>query len=597
MWKRQTHILLVLVLALIMLFTACTEQGSDDPFSCYTFDWQGNKILGYERDEDGVWYLFVPSSQSLSELVLHYEGNIKKTSSGDLNKKTQTLSNAFETNGDKITLTTKQRSEITVVVMQSKLPSVQITLKDTTLDTIHLDKDKKYKENTIFITDPIGNNNLTVEDSVEIKGRGNSTWTLYEKKAYQIKFDEKTSVLGMPKAKKWVLLSNASDDSMIRNQLIYRMASQMDMPYVPSFEYIDLWIDGEYLGTYLIGEKVELGSSRLHLSDSKGVLFEHDEGFYAEEKYWFLSDYLQRHFALKESVEEDDENIILSAMNEFSESVDNFLAYMYETPSSQITIEDLSAWIDVDSFVKYYLINEYSLNKEGFVSSFYWYKDGPDDVIHLGPIWDFDTCIGLDGTVNTESFGHGHTLFSYLLAVPEFYQRTLELKDTYMYLFTDMTSNIDILYDEIVDSAEMNYLRWDVLGKTNPKSTTANFCDTYEDAVDSVRRWLEGRETAFIVPKVYTATCIVSDDCSQMQLYFHDEQEHSGLRFAVWSDDNAQDDLKWYNATQNNFGVWCCTVDLTQHNSSGIYQITVYPTDSNEILGAGRAYISQQPKQ
>ena len=133
--------------------------------------------------------------------------------------------------------------------------------------------------------------------------------------------------------------------------------------------------------------------------------------------------------------------------------------------------------IDVKSFAKYYLINEYVLNRESFATSFYWYKDGPDDVIHLGPIWDFDTCIGNDGVEFTENYGDEHILFRHLLASPEFYQLTQELYEQYKPLLENMSRDADAVKAYIEGSAEMNYIRWDTLGTTNPKNNIA-FCDT-----------------------------------------------------------------------------------------------------------------------
>ena len=87
---------------------------------------------------------------------------------------------------------------------------------------------------------------------------------------------------------------------MMRTQLVYRMADNLGMTYVPSFRYVDLWIDGEYRGTYMLGEKAEIGSSRLDLQEDTGALFEHDETFYQEEDYWLYSTMLEKHFVMKE---------------------------------------------------------------------------------------------------------------------------------------------------------------------------------------------------------------------------------------------------------------------------------------------------------
>lgn len=567
--------------------TAPSEAAAE--FSCHTYDTQGHILNGFWSDKDQMWYLFVTSTQEIGDVQVHFTGKVITASAGVLDAENAVVTEAFVSVGDLLELTEENGTVHRIRVLQSSLPSVYVDLEGTTLEDIHADKDKKHKNNSIYIMDPEGIWDLTVENSLEIKGRGNSTWREYDKKAYQIKFNDKTDVMGLGEAKKWVLLANASDDSMMRTQLISQMAENMDMAYVASFRYVDLWIDGEYLGTYLLGEKVEPGDSRLNLTNDAGALFEHDEDFYLDEDYWFLSKALNRHFVLKEIVEEEDE-IIQSAMTDFELSVDELALYLYTTPPEEVTLEELSTMIDVDSFIKYYLINEYALNRESFSTSFYWYKDGPDDVIHLGPIWDFDTCMGNDGEPNTESYGENHVLFRYLLASPEFYARTMELWELYHDDLEAMTDNVDVIREEIGASAEMNYIRWDVLGKPNPKGG-ADFAPTFDAAADNLETWLEGRETGFRVVRSKVATSVVSEDCSQMTIHFRDDVDYEKIMIAVWSWEDGTDDMGWYPAEQNLDGSWTCTVDLGNHNSAGIFYFNVYTDDQTTILATGRNYV------
>ena len=576
-------VLLICIPALIM------EASAQADFACFAYDGQGRVLDGYWSETDETWYLFVTSTQSIADTDLHYTGSILSASAGTVDAENGVITGAFAQSGDRVELTADDGTVYTVSMMQSSLPSVYIDLEGTTLEKIHADKDKKHKGNSIHIMDPAGENDLTVESTVEIKGRGNSTWREYEKKAYQIKFDDKTSVMGMGKAKKWILLANASDDSMMRSQLVYSMAQNLEMDYVTSFEYVDLWIEGEYRGTFLLGEKVELGSSRLDLEQDSGALFEHDEDFYLDEDYWFLSKILNRHFTMKEIVEEE-EVFIEEAISTFDDSLTEFVEYLYETPSDEITLESLSAMIDVDSFAKYYLINEYTLNRESFSTSFYWYQDGAQDVIHLGPIWDFDTCMGNDGEPNTASYGDTHVLFHYLLAVPEFYDRTQELLELYREDLEGMTEDVDVLQAQIASSAEMNYLRWDVLGKPNPKGG-ADFYPTFDQAAAALKTWLAGREEAFQVTRTSTVTGVVSEDCYEMEVAFRDGQEYDRVVFAVWSQEGGNDDIAWHIAQQDAQGTWRSTVDLSNHNTAGIYYINAYINDQEVLVGSGRTYV------
>ncbi len=479
-----------------------TQQSAVQPdeamaqLPCFTYDDGGRVIQGYYAPQDGVNYLFVPSTQAMGDVVIHVgDADIADASAGVLDAQSSTVAGAFANSGDTVALTGADGTVYTVAAMQSTLPSVYIDLQDTTMADIHADKDTKHKGNSIYISTLDGAYDLAVEDSVEIKGRGNSTWAGYEKKPYQIKFDDKTSVLGMGEAKKWILLANAGDDTMMRNQLVYRAAAQMDMPYVTQFEYVDLWIEGDYRGTFLLGEKVELGSSRLDLQQDTGALFEQDIFFYEEEDYWFRSDVLGTEFVLKEIVEEEEETIAI-AMEDFHTSLDALMQYVKDTEPRDITLTQLSSMMDVDSFVKYYLINEYVLNWESLFTSCYLYKDGVDDVIHFGPIWDFDTCLGNNDTGYKEMFGDDHDMYKLFLSIPEIYQRVEELLLQYQPVLHAIADDIAVLQAQIADSASMNYVRWDTLNGLNAKNDYYMY-PTFDEAVDALQVWLIGRTEAF----------------------------------------------------------------------------------------------------
>lgn len=586
-----------LILITFLLGRSLLERITEGPeqtqslFGCSTYDTHGNLLKGCWSEKDQVWYLFVTSDQPVSEAVLHYVGEVQHVSSGMLHAQEGIVTGAFSQSGDRLELQLSDGRTQSVVLLQSTLPSVHIRLGKTTLERIHLDKSEKYQGNSIYLMDPGGEYDLTVEGTMEIKGRGNSTWTLCEKKAYQIEFREETSLMGMGEAKKWVLMANASDDSMLRTKLIYDMAENLDMAFVPGMEFVDLWIDGEYRGLFLVGEKVELGSSRLNLTSNYGALFEHDDLFYTEEDYWFRSDTMGRYFVLKEIVEENGQ-IITSAMDSFKGSVEELINYLYATPSRQITLEDLSARIDVDSFAKYYLVNEYVLNNDSIVTSFYWYQDGPEDVLHLGPIWDYDTSMGNDGRAYSTFSVREHILFRYLLAIPAFYERTLELWEEYEPYFAALPENARQLKAEVDASAEMNYKRWDVLGKPNPKGGQ-DFSPTYEEAVSTLCSWLEGRQTAFAVEKIVVVNGTVSDDCSVMDICFADDMPHDSVRFAVWCMESEQRKVFWYDAVQDASGNWTAQVDLARHAGAGMYGIDAYADGSAFPASFGFSYVKE----
>lgn len=590
MRRRMVKGLLMWIAVVLCVMTAY----ADDTFSCAATDEQGNVIHGYYDEEDAQWYLFLTNKVSIPEMDVELRGEVSSADRGTLDQKTNTLRNAFAESGDSVTLQLAGGETEKITVMQSALPSMYIELNGVTLDEVHQDKDVKYNGTQVTVTD-IANtkNNLHVAD-VTFKGRGNSSWACYEKKGYQLKFDKKTSVLGMAKAKKWVLLANASDDSMMRNQLAFDLANQLGMPYVPDNAYIDLWINGDYRGTYLVCEKVEIGSSRVDLKDPKGVLMEQDEAFYADEDIWIQNDGTGQHFVLKESVTEDDQSVIQEAVQGFDDALNEFMNYLSVTPDGDITLDALSQYIDVDSFLQYYLVNEYTLNRESASTSFYWYKDGDSDVLHLGPVWDFDTCMGNDLN-DTESYKimHicSHIVFQRLLSISAVQD---EIKKLYEYsnpVFKETSVKIDALYKSLQGSANMNYTRWKVLiNGFSGKGTF--FAASYREATENLKNWLDNREENFPLEDTLqhlrqTAVCI-DEECGKLDLTFKGADDCKDLWFVIWSEVDGRDDIIWHKAIRRAEDVWDCEVDLSQHHSTGVYNIHIWGGN------AGKATAFQQ---
>ena len=560
---------LLAALLLTVLLTATAFAGDND-FRCWTVDARQWTNQGCRSEQDGMWYLFLPQDESPADTVLSFSGRVTAASAGALDREGGTLTGAFA-DRDRVTLTLEGGRTETVCLRQSSLPSLRLTLNGTTLDQIHQDKDVKYPGNDLVLTD--GDDVLT--GAVEIKGRGNSTWREYAKKPYQIKFSKKTSVLGMPAAKKWILLANASDDSMIRTRLVYDAAEQMGFPFVTEYQYVDLWIDGQYLGVYLLGEKAEIGKGRLNLQDPAGAMFELDNGFATDEDHYFFEGRLNSYFALKEIVEEDDGHI-QQAMTNFQTAMTRLTTALTSQGWENLSLSQLNAMIDVDSLARYYLMNEYVLNGESFFTSFFWYQDGASDVLHVGPLWDFDTCMGNKNEKVTDyNASSTSVLMKKMLNIPAFYQRVQELYTRYKPVLTGMAGQVDGLRDEIGVSADLNYLRWSTLGTANPKPGGTPFAPTYDEALSRVRTWLTGRANAF-TPTVRPQQLGYYFNASRTVMYLtYSAPSQTSLRFAVWGQQDGQNDLHWYQAKQQN-GRWVAEVPLINHQETGTYMVHVY---------------------
>lgn len=387
------------------------------------------------------------------------------------------------------------------------LPSVKITLKEHSLEELNENgKDVIYDGSRVTFLGPEANQTYT-DSGAEIKGRGNSSWKM-PKKSYQIKLSSQKSLFGMEAAKKWLLISNYADASLMRNRLMYDLAGQL-MDHVPDSCYVDLWINETYLGNYLLCEKVEIAEGRIDLKNQKGLLAEIDNFYYYEENESFQSQVSGSHFVLKDSKADDlekEDSIAREAFLEFEDYINRFEALLYKKDKDW---EQIFAMIDTESFIKYYFLEELAANSDSCRTSVYLYKDGPEDKLHMGPVWDFDKAVGYsmrgkyggnptaDYVRDIEEYmgtGKDVTWYSELFQIPEFREEAKTLyREQIEKVFSTSGDLIDSYFTEIRLSAKKNYETWDI-------SDIPLHCDhdpyeytAWEDSVDDLKQWTESR--------------------------------------------------------------------------------------------------------
>ena len=325
MIKKKLSITLPLILVCVstalFIFCASVVQADELPENvmfAVTHNMGGEPIGPYYDFEadGGTRYLFLPGGAG-EELKIHYSGDITEVSEGQLDTGARTITGTMEA----FIASLSDGREVPVVIRRSKIPSLEISLNDS-LDDVHKDKDMISTGATTVLTDPSdpGSNFVSAGDC-EFKGRGNSSWEVYDKKGYQLKLGEARMVLGMDRAKTWVLLANASDPTLLRNKLVFDITRQMDLTFAPEGEFVDLWINGDYRGVYLLTEKVQIGPNRLDLTSGHGIIAEFDNAFYNNEIYF--QDYFGNYFTLKDSADPEGLNDFLK----FQEAVDT-LGYL-----------------------------------------------------------------------------------------------------------------------------------------------------------------------------------------------------------------------------------------------------------------------------
>jgi len=470
-----------------------------------TPDGDFSAVVGYRdseikswRSDEGIFYLFLPGDISLPALTFSCSGiRIRSTDHGSFDQKSGTVTGAFAESGDAVTITSENRQDYNVVALQADLPGVMIELSDTTLETVNAGlKDTEYEGSAVMFVDREGS--ADTYENVVLKGRGNTSWEQAAKKSYQLVFEEDTGVFGMEPAGKWILQANAFDETMMRNEIAFRASRRMGMPFTMDFVYANVWVDGMYIGTYYVGEKVELGEGRVGLSDPEGILVELDKAYYGQNEYWFETDYDV--FGVRGAVSEEH---VEDAVGQFDSLYDGVYTYLEKTDPAAVSEEELSKYIDIDSFVRMYFLLDFFRNTDSYLSSTYFYLDGEEDVIHFGPVWDYDCSMGNPASPDkADPDGNDYEnglLISLLLKTDCFAERVREYFNSNKEVFEDTLEDCDLLYRELLPAAAMNYTRWEyALGADHSnqygvKRDIGAFHDTYEDGYLYLKNWLSER--------------------------------------------------------------------------------------------------------
>ncbi len=399
-----------------------------------------------------------------------------------------------------------------VFLYSEHIPAVFIETESGTSDQINSDKNIK-EPGTIKVLEPDGS--FSLEHSLEyIKGRGNTSYTEFDKKPYQIKLTQDAPFLDMEPGKKWVFVSNSADSSLIRNALSRSLAGHLNLPQSEEGTFVDLYVNKEYVGNYYVVEKIEIQENRLLLSDlQKATEHENEtEDLSTYETAWtdttkakqipndpedITGGYLiERDFDnrfLKE-VEINESYFITEAKECFivrdpeytSEAQIAYIdSYVQSVENAILSAEGIDGTtgksyqdlIDVDSFVRKYLLEEITANYDGGVASSYFYKDSDtiDGRLYAGPVWDYDVSWGNSpaylGQISTSperlsrlaSHSDSSVWFQSLYHKPEVYEKIVSCyaQEISPYL-TLLADEILPMLDEITAaSAAMDQVRWE----------------------------------------------------------------------------------------------------------------------------------------
>ena len=387
-----------------------------------------------------------------------------------------------------------------------------------------VDADKEYRESgKILVKDEEGK--VLYQGALDsIKGRGTATWQA-EKKSYGIKLFYPADLFGMGEGENWILLANTFDCSKIRNKICLEMAEALGLKGSTECEWVDLYLNGQYHGNYLLCEKIEVGDGRVEIADletetkklnqdlkqsevvtngnRKGVAAEKNPddltGGYIIERDLFSYD------RVSSFVTDNGDPFSLKAPQYATvEQVDYIADYVQQIENGILSgDEEVFAYLDLESSVLRYLLEEVVLNTDFGITSMFFYKERKDPLLYAGPVWDYDRSMGANGfmysdillALEIKEYKEQSSLswYPYLYENPVFHREMIDqyqkkVKPYVQYLIDE---KIDLYKDKVYPSARLDAIRWP------PQGFDVGYYQEFEHNIEFIKFFL-GRRLSFL---------------------------------------------------------------------------------------------------
>ncbi len=241
----------------------------------------------------------------------------------------------------------------------------------TSLPRIAVNTAAPVESKTKYVDAVIGLDGASFKGS--IRGRGNYTWRYYEKKPYKIQLDREASLLGLNPSREWILLAEYKDLSLVRTAYLFELSRLAGMPDTPEYRYVELYMNGDYLGVYVLTETVKQSVGPIA---TNGFIIE-DDTYWEEEPIWFESG-LEHYYTFKYP-----ENISALDKQFISEYIENVEDGLQRGDTSLLDLESIARW---------YIVNEVLGNVDP--NKFYVLPSRGGKLM-MGPVWDAESILGM----------------------------------------------------------------------------------------------------------------------------------------------------------------------------------------------------------
>lgn len=368
---------------------------------------------------------------------------------------------------------------------------------------------------TVYIISQDGTN-LLVDTETGVRGRGNASWN-FEKKPYRLKFSQKRSPLGAPaEAKKWTLLSNHGDKTLMRNILAFEVSRRMGLAYTPFCYPVDVIVNGEYRGCYQLCDQVDVRPNRVDVTEMKtsdnsgtnltgGYLIEIDAYASTTEKVYFYSTK-----GTPVTIKSPDDDKITAQQRQYIENYFNTMEAAVFASNYADATNGYRKYLDLDSYLRHFIVGEFIGNTDTYWSV-YMYKERGDDRFYVGPVWDCDLAFENDYRTypinDTNDFLYCGKSSGASEAVNQMNNRIIKndplAHAELVALWEEAKRNgldaasmleyVDETVELLEESQELNFKRWPILNQWVHMNFQA--LGSYEAEVGTIRTYIQQRVT------------------------------------------------------------------------------------------------------
>lgn len=356
-------------------------------------------------------------------------------------------------------------------------------------------------------------------DSLEIRGRGNNSWS-HPKKPYRIKLANSTRLMGLPaKAKNWTLINNYGDKTLMRNILAFDFSKRLEMPYTSPAEAVDVVLNGDYKGCYQLCDHIDVRKNRVDIEEMSatdltgGYMIEIDAYAWSEPKMFVSNDYsipVTIKYPNDDEITQKQEDYIKNHFNKLMSATNGS---NYQSPTS-----GFRKYMDIETFLRHFLVGEYAGNTDT-----YWSvrmtKDRNDDKFRFGPSWDFDLgfendhrtypindktdwiCFYTGGEVNgqwqngSSAAGNAREFIKRIFSDKGVQERLTEIYSHYRdqgVITKDILLQVVDSCANILDkSQDLNFKRWQIMNTRVHENPV--IYGSYKAEVDNVRNYIANR--------------------------------------------------------------------------------------------------------